>query len=132
MSESSEKKWAAIWWAMYFLLMSLPIVSKVLFFQNVPLDQPVNPTSLNGFIAASGIFLGFLTSIAASKGNMLGRSLNLAIVLDLYLFAGALAQIYISLFSGGPNIADLMTIMTSLMADVGTAVTIVQRLRRQN
>ena len=132
MDSEQQRKWAAIWWAMYFLLMSLPIVSKVLFFQNVPLDQAVNPTSLNGFIAASGIFLGFLTSIAASKGKILGHSLNLAIVFDLYLFAGALAQIYISLFSGGPKIADLMIIMTSLMADVGTGVTVIQRLRRQN
>lgn len=98
----------------------------------VPFDKPVNATYISAFITASGVFLGILTAALINRSDVLEESLKFAIGLDLFYFAGTLFVVFQSALLGEPKVRDLAAIMSSLMADIGTATTIIKRLRFEN
>jgi hypothetical protein len=100
-----------------------------LFLRGIPLDTPVNPTYISGFITASGIFLSILTVTLINNREVLETSLEVAISVDVTLFAFALFQIFNSALRNEPTVTDLTIIMSSLMAEASTVITIVRRLR---
>lgn len=116
-----------IWWAFYFAFVFLPIFT--VFWMGVPLDRPVTSTYISGFITASGIFLGLLVTALINKSEVLEHNLKFAIYLDLALFGGALVQIFGSALQSDPKVINLTITMMSLMADVSTALAIINRIR---
>jgi len=73
-----------------------------------------------------------LTSALINRSDVLEASLKYAIWLDLVYFAGALFMVFQSALLGEPKVGDLTVIMSSLMVDIGTAMTIVSRLHFEN
>lgn len=116
-----------IYWASHFAFILMPILT--IFLTGVPLDRPVTPAYISGFITASGVFLGLLVAALINKSEVLEHGLKFEIYLDLVLFGGALIQVFGSALQSDPKVIDLTLIMMSLMADVSTALTVVNRIR---
>jgi len=117
-------------WILYFLMIFTPLFTVM--FSGIPLDRPVNPAYISGFITASGVFLGFLTAALINKSETLEYNLKFEIYVDLALFAGVVVSIFGSALRSDPTVSDLTVIMMSLMADIATAISIVNRLRFHN
>lgn len=125
-----SKRITALYWLLYFAFMFMPFIAVLVV--GVPFDKPVNVTYIGAFITANGVFLGILTAALITRSDVLEANLTFEIRLDLVYFAGALFVVFQSALLGEPKVSHLTALMSSLMADIGTAITVTKRLRFEN
>lgn len=86
----------------------------------------IDPSFLSGFIAASGIFAGFLVSSAISRREVLELHHYLMLFANLMIFFWVLNAIFIKhlVLVGRPDLTDFAFVMISVNANAFTAIVI--------
>ena len=123
-------KWAVVFFVFYILNMTVPV--SFLFSQGIPLSKPVNPTIMSGFITASGIFLGFLSTVLISRNErleILREPITIMMFINYFVFFVAIFWIFEdSTVTSEFTVLDLSFLMSSLVGLFWTAVAIFLRL----
>jgi len=117
-----------------FFLISLSPFFLVSYY-GIPFNKEIGVTEatyVNGLITASGVFLGFITTVVISKRETLEHYHWLLIIFDFFLFFSATNSLFNNLLFGKPTISELVMIESSLNANSITAIAIIFRLRRGN
>jgi len=90
----------------------------------ISITKEIDSTFLSGFIAASGIFAGFLVSSAISRREVLDFHHYLMLFSNLGIFFFVLNVIFIKhlVFAGQPDLVDFALVMVTVNANAFTAI----------
>jgi len=106
----------------------IPLIT--VFLRGIPLDTEINPSYLNGMITASGVFLGFLSTIVISKSDTLNYPDYVIIVCDFVFFLTAIMKVFDAQISNKTTVNELVWVVGSIYATSGTVILLIVRLKR--
>jgi hypothetical protein len=121
-------KWTITFSFSYAIVTFSPLL--FLWIAHISTTQEIDSSFLGGFITASGILTGFLTSSAISRRETLDIHNYLMLLLNVGAFFLVLNIIFLKhlIFIGRPDLLDFGFVMVSVNANAFTAIIIAMRL----
>ena len=122
------EKWTFVFSFCFALMILSPFIYMLI--SGISASQEIDPSFLSGFITASGILAGFITSSAISRKETLESHHYFMVVVNLATFVFALNSIFAKhlIYIGKPDFGDFIWVMVSINANAFTALVIAWRL----